>query len=863
MVELEMFQPTGLLGGDIDMHRPEDAEPTSNGLLGLAPSPLVSAGMLENRPSGELQTSFYDTTEQTLVEEAFTSNGLLGTTQSNDLLQSCSPLSQDDSLPNVSQILREYGNPAKSSDIPADSLFNGDSAAERLARISIKATTYDGKPLYIRRKREIRRRDPDSSSRQQQMGNLLDVPLHRLMDQLSLTTATKLANPENHQEPSRAKISQDKLWVDRYRPRVFADLLGDERVHRETMAWVKEWDWCVFGKKKGKKRARDDQDLDYNDEFHRPRERILLLSGPPGLGKTTLAHVVAKQAGYAVFEINASDARSGQIVDDRIRPALEAGAAVGGTKPVLVVIDEIDGATGSGENVGGFVHKLVELTSDKPRKKRGKKDPSANRPLLRPIICICNDLYASSLAKLRQHARIVRFNRPADIYIVKRLREICENEALKADSRALTALVGVAKGDLRGCLNTLQFVKARNQEVTETTIRAATIGMKEADTSMTSVLNDLFSPMSKKRVKEAGLTEEEETRYVDRLSREVDGSGSTDKVAMGCFEHYANLRRHDATFSRYEKANRWLTAYDHLSGAMRSEREYSLMPYLSYFLVPFYTLFQERGTPKVERPKDDYENYLKTKTNEEIYQSLSRCLRLACGRRGGDYRHLASEQVLRLEFAPYINRIISPPLRPVNRQVIRPEEKALLSRLVDVMVSMDLQFIQDKGEDAQLVYRLEPPIDVFVTYDGKRTSDISASRYAVRQLVAAEVEAQSIVNHAVAVDKYRNSFAPPEEAQDESRGDTEGVEQDGKLMRPYQLPPSRVPAKDTLADIKVDIADRPPVDFFGRPITKPIAPSGKGGSGSAPQTKYRVSYKFHEGNSAAVRKPVKMASFML
>ena len=179
-------------------------------------------------------------------------------------------------------------------------------------------------------------------------------------------------------------------------------------------------------------------------------------------------------------------------------------------------------------------------------------DKPERRPLLRPIICICNDMYASSLTKLRTHARIIRLTRAADVHLVKRLREICERERLQADSRALSALVGVAQGDLRGCLNTLQvyfhaylilqelwsdlsfkFLKRRGVEVTEGLVRKATRGMKEADASQISVLNDLFCPLQRKRVKDLGMTEEEESRYVARLARSVESTGAPDKVAVG------------------------------------------------------------------------------------------------------------------------------------------------------------------------------------------------------------------------------------------------------------------------------------------------------------------------------------------
>lgn len=83
---------------------------------------------------------------------------------------------------------------------------------------------------------------------------------------------------------------------------------------------------------------------------------------------------------------------------------------------------------------------------------KGKKD----RPLLRPIICICNDLYAPTLRPLRPLARIVRFTPPTNAMLVARLRTICAEEGLGADSKNLNMLTEIAEGDLRSCLNTLQ-----------------------------------------------------------------------------------------------------------------------------------------------------------------------------------------------------------------------------------------------------------------------------------------------------------------------------------------------------------------------------------------------------------------------
>ncbi|KAF8912069.1 hypothetical protein CPB84DRAFT_1761185 [Gymnopilus junonius] len=820
---------------------------TSNGLLCGAQFHLTSGD------AGPLILGLSSTSAE--VSESFISNGLLSNAPSDERTPTSHSLFSPDSTQDFDDL------PSVSDAFGIKPIIPQRSSATTISvpRSNVRATTFDGKTIYLRRKPKIISPSTNASTTAQKIGNLLDVPIHRLMDQLSSVTAANLQRMDqisipgssNAQSTSTSTVVEDMLWVDRYRPRKFTDLLGNERVARDAMTWVKQWDYCVFGISKGKKRARDsDENIDLQDELRRPMEKILLLSGPPGLGKTTLAHVVARQAGYEVMEINASDARSGSIVDDRIRPALESGYAVGSTKPVLLVIDEIDGATGAGDNTNTFVHKLVQLIQTRSRKRertaRGR-DTQNKRTIRRPIICICNDHNASSLAKLRPHAYQIRFHRPADIHLVKRLKEICVIEDLKADSRALSTLVSAAKGDLRGCLNALQFVKTRDEDVTEGVIRKATSGMKEEDSSVQSVLNNLFTPLSKKRVKELGLTDDEEARYVARLSREIDNSGRESTIATGCFGHYATLRRHDANLSRQEQAMEWLSTYDRFTHAMFSDGDFSLNQYLPYTLVPFYPLFQEKGGERVERNQTDWEHLQVTRSNEEIFKTLSRCLRSTAVRYSGDFRHLLNAPILQIEFAPYLNRIVSPPLRPVNSQVIRAQEKALMSRLVDIMSTLELRFVQEKAEDGQLTYRLDPPIDVFITYDGKRASDIAVSRYAVRKIVSAEIDAVLIARDTGVVEKGK-------------RGKHDFF---GKSSRTDTLDDASGSAKKRAKTVDTrDIADMPPTDFFGRPITVASASTTKAAVRKNVEKKYRVAYRFLEGNSAAVRKPVKVNMFI-
>lgn len=50
--------------------------------------------------------------------------------------------------------------------------------------------------------------------------------------------------------------------------------------------------------------------------------RAVLISGPPGIGKTTTAHLVSRLEGYTPIELNASDTRSKKLIESSLKETI-------------------------------------------------------------------------------------------------------------------------------------------------------------------------------------------------------------------------------------------------------------------------------------------------------------------------------------------------------------------------------------------------------------------------------------------------------------------------------------------------------------------------------------------------------------
>lgn len=122
-------------------------------------------------------------------------------------------------------------------------------------------------------------------------------------------------SPEKERE-SLANKDNNMMWTDRYKPTNIHDLVGNMAVIDQLYEWLKDWDEVVLRGNKKPMNVR--RGMNFADAPNL-NARSALLSGPPGIGKTSAARIVCQQLGYEVVEQNASDTRNKGAIENAIK----------------------------------------------------------------------------------------------------------------------------------------------------------------------------------------------------------------------------------------------------------------------------------------------------------------------------------------------------------------------------------------------------------------------------------------------------------------------------------------------------------------------------------------------------------------